>query len=202
MNPTITKRISRNKYNNNNNNDKTYQETLTNEQIKEYLNDYSQVEDIKQIGISTHLRYFTIDSKTNKKLFRLGGYLNKFGDNGEYIILSNGNLSWSVQIKNSIFYKKMTDKELKEEIKQEILTETQNQMISEFEDLKKEYKNIEKKYKNLDKKYKELEEINLIKEKDNKNLEKDNISLSKKNEFLNDQLENIKKEILKIKNKK
>jgi hypothetical protein len=193
MNPTITKRISRNKFNNNN--DKTFQETLTNEQIKQYLNDYNQVEDINKIGISTHLRYFTIDSKTNKKLFRLGGFLNKFGHNGEYLILSNGDLSWSVQIKNTIFYKKMTDQELKEEIKQEILTETQNQHLSELDDLKKEYKNIEKKYKNLDKKYKELEEINSIKEKDNK-------ILSKKNEILNDQLEDIKKEILKIKNKK
>ena len=68
MNPTITKRITRN---NKLNSDKTFQESLTNEQIKEYLNDYSQVEDITKIGISTHLRYFTIDQKSNKKLFFL-----------------------------------------------------------------------------------------------------------------------------------
>jgi hypothetical protein len=193
MNSTITKRISRNKYNNNN--DKTFQETLTNEQIKQYLNDYKQVEDINKVGISSHLRYFIIDPKNNKKLFRLGGYLNKFGDNGEYIILSNGNISWSVQVKNSIFYKKMSDQELKEEMKQEILTETQEQLTTELDKFKKEYKDIEKKYKALDKKYKELEESAIIKDKDNK-------ILVKKNEFLNDQLEDIKKEILKIKNKK
>ena len=89
----------------------------------------------------------------------------------------------------------MTDKELKEELKQEIITETQESIINELDELKKEYKNIEKKYKNLDKKYKELEDINTIKDKDNK-------SLLKKNEILNDQLEDIKKEILKMKNKK
>ena len=141
MNSTITKRISRKNYNYNSN--KTFQETLSNEQIKKYLNDYKKVDDIFKIGISTHLRYFTLDSKTNKQLFRLGGYLNKFGDNGEYIILSNGDLSWSVQIKNSIFYKKMTDQELKEELKQEILTETQEIMINELDELKKEYKSLE-----------------------------------------------------------
>jgi hypothetical protein len=193
MNSTITKRISRK--NNYNNNNKTFQETLSNEQIKKYLNDYKKVDDISKIGISTHLRYFTLDSKTNKQLFRLGGYLNKFGDNGEYIILSNGDLSWSVQIKNSTFYKKMTDQELKEELKQEILTETQETIINELDDLKKEYKNLEKKYKSLDKKYKELEDINTVKDKDNK-------SLLKKNDILNIQLEDIKKEILKMKNKK
>lgn len=194
MNPTITKRISR-KNNYNNNSNKTFQETLSNEQIKKYLNDYKKVDDISKIGISTHLRYFTLDPKTNKQLFRLGGYLNKFGDNGEYIILSNGDLSWSVQIKNSIFYKKMTDQELKEELKQEILTETQETIINELDELKKEYKNLEKKYKSLDKKYKELEDINTVKDKDNK-------TLLKKNDILNIQLEDIKKEILKMKNKK
>lgn len=194
MNPTITKRISR-KNNYNNNSNKTFQETLSNEQIKKYLNDYKKVDDISKIGISTHLRYFTLDPKTNKQLFRLGGYLNKFGDNGEYIILSNGDLSWSVQIKNSTFYKKMTDQELKEELKQEILTETQETMINELDELKKEYKNLEKKYKSLDKKYKELEDINTVKDKDNK-------TLLKKNDILNIQLEDIRKEILKMKNKK
>jgi len=194
MNPTITKRISR-KNNYNNNSNKTFQETLSNEQIKKYLNDYKKVDDISKIGISTHLRYFTLDPKTNKQLFRLGGYLNKFGDNGEYIILSNGDLSWSVQIKNSLFYKKMTDQELKEELKQEILTETQETIINELDELKKEYKNLEKKYKSLDKKYKELEEVNTVKDKDNK-------TLLKKNDILNIQLEDIRKEILKMKNKK
>ena len=194
MNSTLTKRISRNKYNSNDNK-KTFQETLSNEQIKNYLNDYKIVDDISKVGISSHLRYFTLDPKTNKQLFRLGGFLNKFGDNGEYVVLSNGDLSWSVQIKNTSFYKKMTDKELKEELKQEIITETQESIINELDELKKEYKNIEKKYKNLDKKYKELEDINTIKDKDNK-------SLLKKNEILNDQLEDIKKEILKMKNKK
>jgi hypothetical protein len=198
----ITKRLSRTKPYSSNEKQKTFQDSLTNEQIKEYLKDYKSVDDIYKVAISTHIRYFTIDQKTNNKLFRLGGTLNKFGQNGEYIILSNGELSWSVQIKNTIFYKKMTELELREEIKHEILTEVQENVINELDDKKVEYKNLEKEYKNLEKKHnildkknKKLEEYIYTKDKEFKNL-------MKKNDLLNEQLEDIKKEILKMKNKK
>jgi PAS domain S-box-containing protein len=46
------------------------------------------------------------DSKTNKKQFRLGGFLTKIEK--DYIVLSNGSLSWSVQKKTSVFYQKMS----------------------------------------------------------------------------------------------
>lgn len=200
---TITKRLSRSKpYNSSIDKGKTFQESLTNEQIKEYLKTYKLVDDISKVGISTHLRYFTIDSKTNKKIFRLGGTLNKFGQNGEYIILSNGDLSWSVQIKNSIFYKKMTEQELIEDLKHDILTEAQEVIATELDDKKAEYKNLEKEYKNLEKKYKNTDKKNKELEEYINTKDKEFKILSKKNDLLSEQLEDIRKEILKMKNKK
>ena len=44
--------------------------------------------------------------KTGKKMFRLGGFLSKVNLSQGYVVLNNGNLSWSVQLKGSIFLKK------------------------------------------------------------------------------------------------
>jgi len=91
---------------------KTYQDTLTDEEIKELLIDYTFVEDIFVVPINSHIRYFTL--KNDKKLFRLGGYLNKIDIKKNYIVLSNGKTSWSVQVKDSTFFKKYSMDELKE----------------------------------------------------------------------------------------
>jgi ribulose bisphosphate carboxylase small subunit len=109
---------------------KTYQEKLSNMEIKEKLKDYKKVSDIRKVSIGTHLRYITIDPKTNNQLFRLGGNLIKFGTNGEYVTLSNGTLDWSVQIKNTTFFQKMTDDEIKEEMRNELKKE----IMTEFSD--------------------------------------------------------------------
>ena len=85
---------------------KSYQETLSPDDIKQKLEEYKQVDDIKTISLNTHVRYFTINTKTGEKQFRLGGFITKIDD--AYVILSNNNLSWSVQIKNSIFFVKMS----------------------------------------------------------------------------------------------
>jgi hypothetical protein len=180
------KPVSYNKFNN-----QTYQQSLTNEQIKEYLKDYKIVNDIKKVNISTHLRYFTVDPNTNKKLFRLGGKLYKFGDNGKYITLSNGELSWSVQIENTIFYQKMSEEEIMEELKED-LRET---ILSELNDDNSNYKNLEKKNK-----YLEIEnnKINTLLEEKNKEYNK----LLKKYDQLNLQIKEIQKEILNSKKNK
>lgn len=165
--------------------EQTYQDKLTNAEIKEKLKEYKKVENIKFVSIGTHIRYFAIDPKTKERVFRLGGNLNKIDPEGRYVILSNGSATWSVQIPNTLFYQKMTEAEFKEELKKElkkqILTEESSTSI---DDLKKEIKNLTKKldqYKELEKEYK---------------------NVVKKNEVLSSQLAKIENEVKKNKVKK
>jgi hypothetical protein len=113
---------------------KTYQDTLSNDDIKDKLKDYKKVTDIRKIVIGTHMRYFTKDKNSNKKIFRLGGFLTKFGEEYKYVVLSNGQVSWSVQNNSDTdFWAKMNNKEITE--------------VAETE--KEDTKNIEEKYKKL-----------------------------------------------------
>ena len=98
----------------------SYQNNLSPAEIKEKLEEYKKVEDITKIALNSHLRYFIVNEKTKEKQFRLGGFLTKIDSEKGYLVLSNGKLSWSVQLKNSIFFQKMTFKELKEELVDEI----------------------------------------------------------------------------------
>ena len=114
----ITKRLSRDSgYNRPK---KTYQEKLTPEDIEEKLEEYIKVDDIAKVPLNSHNRYFTYNPKTKKKEFRMGGFLTRKDNPETYVICSNGTLSWSVQTKNTIFFKKMTIKELKQEYEDEI----------------------------------------------------------------------------------
>ena len=167
--------------------EKTYQDNLSNQDIKDKLKDYKKVIDIKTVSIGTHIRYFTIDAKTKQKNFRLGGTLNKVDPEGRFIVLGNGSLSWSVQIPTSIFYQKMTENEfkdeLKKELKKEIMTEEQS-LHEDTDSLKKEIKVLNKK---LDK---------------FKDIENDYKKLLKINENLSNQISKIEEEIKKKKSKK
>ena len=158
---------------------KTYQQSLTNEDIKEKLKNYKKVIDIKHVSIGTHIRYFS------KKQFRLGGTLHKIDPEGRYIMLNNGKITWSVQLANSEFFQLMNEAEIKDELKKEILTE-----INETTVENKEIKLLKKEIESL---LKKNEEIKLLK----KEIE----SLLKKNELLNNQLKKIGNEIKKEKNK-
>lgn len=170
---------------------KTYQQSLSNAEIKEKLKDYSKVDNITTVSIGTHIRYYTIDPKTKEKIFRLGGTLNKIDPEHRFIILSNGEITWSAQIPNCIFFRKLTESELKAELKEEIKKEVMTEVMSpdmlhldeENEELKNENKILKKK----------IESLHYI--------EKEYKSLVSKNEFLTEQLEKIKNEIKKEKNK-
>jgi hypothetical protein len=163
---------------------KTFQESMTNAQIKEALKDYKKVSNILTVPLNSHVRYFTIDKDSNK-VFRLGGSLTKFGTNNQYVILSNGTLSWSVQIGNSQFFQKMSENELKEEmkadLKKELMTELQSEInigelkmqggsniLEENKELKKENKILLKKIEHLNEKMKYIES-EILKEKSRKN---------------------------------
>ena len=88
----------------------TYQEKLTKEEIKEKLEGYVKVTDLKEVPLNTHMRYFIIQDD-GKKLFRTGGFLINKIDYKKYVIISNGGFSWSVQVKNTIFFRKMDHQE-------------------------------------------------------------------------------------------
>jgi hypothetical protein len=177
-----TKNITRNNYNRPK---QTFQEKLSNTEIKEKLKDYKKVSNIKNVSIGTHLRYFSVDSQTGNKQFRLGGNLNKVDPEGRYVILSNGTVNWSVQIPDTIFFQKMSEDEYKEELKREIKKEIQQSEShvdeDDFNKLKKMFTNLSKKYEDLESEYKEA---------------------VKKNTALNSQLKSIEKEIMKQKSKK
>ena len=98
----------------------SYQNSLSPKEIKEKLEEYKRVEDVNALALNTHLRYFTVNPKTGEKQFRLGGFLTKIDASKGYVVLSNGQLSWSVQLANTIFFKKMTFQELKKELIEDI----------------------------------------------------------------------------------
>lgn len=123
----------------------SYQNKLSPKEIKEKLEEYKKVEDISKIALDAHLRYFAIDQKTGDKLFRLGGFLKKIDLDKGYLILSNGSLTWSVQIKNSIFFQKMNFKELKEEL----IIEAQKKFLTELKNLKEENKKLKEALKEI-----------------------------------------------------
>ena len=124
-------------------NNKSVQESLSPDEIKHLLDEYKHVDNIEEVPINTHIRYFSKDPKTGKKLFRLGGNLIK--NEAEYIVLSNGKLSWSVQKNTSDFFQKMSFKDLKEEILKKITKKYEkqiNELIEENTKLKETIKDI------------------------------------------------------------
>jgi len=167
---------------------KTYQQTLSNQDIKDKLKDYKKVDDIRRVSIGTHCRYFSVDPKTKEREFRLGGNLNKVDPEGRYVILSNGKVNWSVQIPITIFYQKMSEAEYKEEIRNEIKKHVMSEDMQQTEDenatLKKQVKTLMKKLEQFD------------------SLEQKFIQVSNMNEELTDQLRKIEKEVKKDKMKK
>ena len=129
-----TKRLTTDKQKSTN----SYQDKLSPEEIKEKLEEYKKVDDITTVSLNAHLRYFAINEKTGDKQFRLGGFLNKLDNDKGYVVLSNGTLSWSVQIKNSIFFKKMSFQELRKEIVENV----EKLYIEEIKNLKNENKKL------------------------------------------------------------
>jgi len=118
---------------------KTYQDSLSSDDIKEKLKEYKRVTDIRKVIIGTHIRYFTKQSKEANPVFRLGGFLTKFGDDYKYIILSNGTISWSVQVNGlNDFWSKMNSKEILKTAETEIeeQSQVQNKVVEKYQKLK------------------------------------------------------------------
>jgi hypothetical protein len=100
----------------------THTEKLSKQQIHKLLEDYEQVKNIDELSkipLGTHLRYF--DTKDNNMKFRTGGVLIVNTGLPDYVILSSGHVSWSVQTNTSIFFRRVTLKEYKEDVQKTLL---------------------------------------------------------------------------------
>lgn len=143
MPPKLTKRL-----NNNGKGNKSYQDSLSPDQIKKKLEEYQQVDDITTVPLNTHLRYFTFNPTTGKKQFRLGGFLSKIDKN--YVVLNNGEFSWSVQLDKTVFFKKISFSEMKEELIDKISKKYEKKIVKLVEEnqmLKETIKKIKKQIK-------------------------------------------------------
>lgn len=88
----------------------TYQEQLTADEIAEKLQGYQRVDDISEVPLNTHIRYFKTE-KDGSQTFRTGGFLKDKQNSDKYVMLTNGKQVWSVQVEGTIFFRKMTHKE-------------------------------------------------------------------------------------------
>ena len=123
---------------------------MSEKEIRDKLKEYTLVDDITKVDIGTHLRYFSIDDKGNK-LFRLGGFLNKVNFKDGYVVLGNNKITWSVQIKTSEFYKKMSYSELKRKIEIKIY----KKYMKKLQALEEENKNLKNALKEIKKRKKD-----------------------------------------------
>lgn len=116
-----------------------------NDEIKEKLEGYEKLEKnaILTLPINTHVRYVTI--KDGKQLFRTGGFLKQIHADKGYIMLANTldsnyrNNAWSVQLKNTTFFKKISKEDIIMELKNE-----NEKLRNEISKLKKLLKKIKK----------------------------------------------------------
>lgn len=88
----------------------TYTEKLTNDEIAEKLQGYEKVDDITEVPLNTHMRYFKKESDGTQS-FKTGGFLLDKQNADKYVRLGNGKNSWSVQVKTATFFKKMSHKD-------------------------------------------------------------------------------------------
>lgn len=88
----------------------TYQEQLSADEIAEKLQGYQRVDDISEVPLNTHVRYFTVQ-QDGTQVFRTGGFLHNKNNADVYVMLNNGKNIWSVQVKNAVFFRKMSHQE-------------------------------------------------------------------------------------------
>ena len=65
------------------------------DEYKKKLQGYVEVDNIDHVPERTHVRYFVYDTKRQAWMFRTGGIIRL--KHPDYVILSNGRVSWSVQ---------------------------------------------------------------------------------------------------------
>ena len=130
----------------NSNKKKTFHDLLTEEDINILLEDYEEINNIHELKPGILIRYYKLINQNNDiiKLFRTGGTIINIDFEKKYLIVSNGKTNWSVQMDNSIFYKKITLEELKNYYENEI--DNKNLEIKKY---KKYIENLKNKYNTL-----------------------------------------------------
>lgn len=117
---------------------KTYQENLNENQIREKLKEYKRVNLLEDdIALNSHIRYFNI-TESNQKQFRLGGYLKKVDLNKKYCVLTNNKQSWCVNLDKSVLFKKIDYEDYK--VMQEENSKLKNKLL-EIKDANSKLKN-------------------------------------------------------------
>ena len=131
------------------------------EEIADKLKMYKKIdslEELSKIPLNTHIRYFSVDKdakgKKTKK-FRLGGFLNNKDTYDKYVILTNKNISWSVNTQTSILYRKLNDDEIQKtiDVKTEVVDNELKKLREKYAKLEKAYYEITDKYMILKQKY-------------------------------------------------
>jgi hypothetical protein len=125
----------------------TYTDKLTKDEIEEKLAEYTKVDNIENVPLGTHIRYFSKVGDTNK--FRLGGNLINKSGLPTYVVLGSRSKTWSVQVKNTIFFRKISLLEIKKEYitlleyKDDLIQKQGkriNDLVAMVKDLKKQIK--------------------------------------------------------------
>jgi len=119
--------------------DKTYTDMLTKDQILDKLDGYKQVDDLFKVPLGSHIRYFK-KLPNGKDKFCMGGFLHKNDGLPKYVILNNGKNSWSVQVKDTKFFRKLSNKEVVDayETKLEELEEKNKSLRTYIKKIKEE----------------------------------------------------------------
>jgi len=115
----------------------TITDQLTKDEINEKLEDYIKVDDIYKVPLGTHLRYFGKDKKTGEMKYRPGGQLYNNKGLPKYVILKSVNAQFSVQVKDTIFWRKLSMVEMKKEY-EDYITE----MDEKYGKLKEKYSKL------------------------------------------------------------
>ncbi len=68
---------------------------------------YERINNFKDVAINSYIKYFIVDSGV--ALYRKGGLLVDKSNLPYYVVLSNGKNKWSVNAKNTVFYKRISD---------------------------------------------------------------------------------------------
>lgn len=100
------------------------QQKLSDQEIKELMEQYTRINDINTIPLYSNIRYFSLKDKEGNpcRLFRFGGILTKKDTEKGYIVLantlqnSNGRKrTWCVQLNAAELYRKKTAKDIVDE---------------------------------------------------------------------------------------
>lgn len=129
-------------------NNLTFTERLTKEDIKAKLENYNRIENVEElenVPIGTHMRYFKYEDGHYK--FRMGGILMNKKEAKKYIVLANNGKTWCASTKKCKFFSKKSNKDLERRYNNVI--KRQHKEISNIKNRDSKSKNIVK-YDNID----------------------------------------------------